>query len=195
VILKDDMKYKFGEKLRSVREKKQMTMKEVAEKAGLSESLISQIETNKVSPAIDTLLVIAEILEIDIEYIFSDFKKNKKVNLVKAEKRSKIVLDKIVYEQLSRIVEEDKEHGIEAYEMHIAVGGKSGSKGYGHNGKELGLIVKGEAEFSIGSEKYSLKKGDSISFDSGVPHQLVNTGKDELVTFWVITPPKRFVNI
>ncbi|MGL4369440.1 MAG: helix-turn-helix domain-containing protein, partial [Spirochaetota bacterium] len=58
-------KYRFGEKLREVRERKQMTMKEVAEAAGVTESLISQIERNKVSPAIDTLLSITEILDID----------------------------------------------------------------------------------------------------------------------------------
>jgi transcriptional regulator with XRE-family HTH domain len=189
------MKYKFGEKIRSIRERKQITLKEVAEKAGLSESLISQIERNKVSPAIDTLLVIAEILEIDLEYLFSDFKQNKKVNLVKFENRNKVVLDKIVYQQLSKTIEENEEHGIEAYEMHIAAGGKSGSNEYGHKGKELGLIVHGTGEFSIGNEKYPLNKGDSISFDSGIPHLLVNTGKDELIAFWVITPPKRFMNL
>jgi transcriptional regulator with XRE-family HTH domain len=189
------MKYKFGEKLRTVRERKEMTMKDVSTKAGLSESLISQIERNKVSPAIDTLLVIAEILEIDLEYLFSDFKKNKAVHLVKADKRNKVVLDGIIYEQLSKIVEDDEENGIEAYEMHIAVGGKSGSTGYGHIGKELGVIVRGKGEFSIGNEKYQLEKGDSISFDSGVPHRLVNTGKVELVSFWVITPPKKFMNL
>ncbi|MBW1912730.1 MAG: helix-turn-helix transcriptional regulator, partial [Deltaproteobacteria bacterium] len=54
------MKYRFGDKLRRVREKRKVTMKEVALKAGVSESLISQIETNKVSPAIDTLLGIAD---------------------------------------------------------------------------------------------------------------------------------------
>jgi transcriptional regulator with XRE-family HTH domain len=189
------MKYQFGEKLRSVRERKKITMKEVAEKAGLSESLISQIERNKVSPAIDTLLVIAEILEIDFEYLFSDYKKSKKVNLVKKEKRNKIVFDKVVYEQLSKTVEEKEEHGIEAYIMRIAKGGTSGSRDYGHKGKELGLVIEGLGEFSIGNEKYELKAGDSISFDSDVPHQLINKGEKELVCFWVITPPKTFMKM
>src|SRR5512137_29660 len=118
------MKCEFGEKIREVRKRRHMTMLDVAEKAGLSESLISQIERNKVSPAIDTLLNIAEILEIDLEYLFYDLKKNKKVNLVRSDKRDKIVLDKVVYEQLSKTVEENTEHGIQAYEMHIEVGGK-----------------------------------------------------------------------
>ena len=48
--------YQFGDKIRTVREKKQMTMKAVAAEIGVTESLISQIETNKVSPSIETLL-------------------------------------------------------------------------------------------------------------------------------------------
>ena len=113
------MKYTFGDKLRAVREKKKMTMKDVAEKAGVSESLISQIETNKVSPAIETLLTISEILDIDLEYLFSYLKKTRKVNLVRFDMRNKIILQNVTYEQLVKTVEEKNEHGIEAYYMTI----------------------------------------------------------------------------
>jgi transcriptional regulator with XRE-family HTH domain len=187
------IKYPFGDKIRAVREKKKLTLKEVAVKAGVSESLISQIERNKVSPAIDTLLDIAAVLELDLEYLFYDLKKTKKVNLVSLGDRNKIVLDKITYFKLSKTIEENEKHGIEAYEMRIAPGGKSGSNEYGHEGKELGVIIKGNAEFSIGNEKYSLSEGDSISFESSLPHKLENTGSGELVAFWVITPPKNFM--
>lgn len=64
------MKYRVGEKIRLVRERKTLTLRQVAQQAGVSESLISQIERNKVSPAIDTLLSIADALDIDLEYLF-----------------------------------------------------------------------------------------------------------------------------
>ena len=105
------MKYRFGDKLRKVREKRKTTMKEVALKAGVSESLISQIETNKVSPAIDTLLNIAEALEIDIEYLFSDLRKNKMVNIVRSSQRNTNIRDGVIYEQLSKTLEENEEYG------------------------------------------------------------------------------------
>ena len=66
-IVKEKMKYLFGHKLRTVRERKGYTLKDVASRAEVSESLISQIERNKVSPSIDTLLLIADILDIDYE--------------------------------------------------------------------------------------------------------------------------------
>ena len=186
------MKYWFGDKIRTVRERKKITMKELGERAGVSESLISQIERNKVSPAIDTLLSIAEILEIDIEYLFSDLKINKQVNLVKKNDRKKIYYEKVKYEQLSKTIEKNEEHGIEAYFMRIEPEGHSGSNEYGHTGKELGVIISGKGEFSIGSNKFLMEEGDSISFDSSVPHILKNIGDSELVAFWVITPPKKF---
>lgn len=189
------MKYSFGDKLRAVREKKKITLKEVAEKAGVSESLISQIERNKVSPAIETLLEITEILEIDLEYLFSDFKKAKKVNLVHCDKRNKIDMHGVTYEQLVKTIEDRSEHGIEAYYMTIDIGSQSGSNEYGHKGKELGVIIEGKGEFSIGGNTYPLNEGDSISFDSDVPHALKNTGDKELKAFWVITPPKSFMNM
>ncbi len=71
--------YKFGEKIRLIRERKHITLKTIAEAVNISESMISQIERNKVSPSIDTLLSIAEFLEIDIDYLFREFKQNKKV--------------------------------------------------------------------------------------------------------------------
>ena len=63
---------KFGEKLRKVREHKGYTLKMVAKAAGVSESLVSQIERNHVSPAIDTLLALADVLDINLEFLFDD---------------------------------------------------------------------------------------------------------------------------
>lgn len=182
--------FDFGEKIRSIREKKSFTMKELAEKAGVSESLISQIERNKVSPAIDTLLAIVEVLDIDLEYLFSAFKREGTVKLVRKDERRRLMTKNCVYERLSQTGEAGDEHGIEAYILTIPPGGKSGSSEYGHIGKELGLIMEGSAEFSVGTKTYALTEGDSLSFSSNLPHALKNSGSGELKAFWVITPPK-----
>ena len=186
------MKYKFGEKLRNVREKRKITLKDVADRVGVSESLISQIERNKVSPAVETLLNIAEALEVDLEYLFQDIKRNRKVNLVREKDRNSIYFDGVSYEQLVKTIESTSEHGIEGYIMTIDSGKESGGKEYGHIGRELGVIIEGNGRFSIGSESYELAQGDSISFDSDVPHSLKNTGSGKLKAFWIITPPKSF---
>ena len=76
--------YHFGEKLRQVREKKGYTLKVVAQKAGVSESLVSQIERNHVSPAIDTLLALADVLDINLEFLFEEYRKVRPVTIIHA---------------------------------------------------------------------------------------------------------------
>lgn len=186
------MEYQFGDKLRAIRKKRKITLKEVSLKVGVTESLISQIETNKVSPAIDTLLKIAEFLNVDIDYLFKELKQDKPVNYISRSKRNRLDRNGVIYEQLSKTIPENTEHGIEAYLIQIKAGKKSGSDEYGHKGSELGVIMEGGGEFEIGNKTYPLAEGDSISFNSDVPHVLKNTGKKTLKAFWVITPPKKF---
>jgi transcriptional regulator with XRE-family HTH domain len=187
------MKHAFGEKIREVRERKRLTMREVAEKARVSESLISQIERNRISPAIDTLLKIIDILEIDLDFIFRDFKKERPVNLVRASEKKRAVINGVIFEQLSHTFSSSEEHAIEAYFLEIPPGGKSGDDEYGHIGKELGVIIKGKGECTVGNHVYSLKEGDSISFSADAPHQIRNVGSRPLRAFWIITPPKRLL--
>jgi transcriptional regulator with XRE-family HTH domain len=188
--MSDPIRHPFGDKLREVRERRHMTLKEVAERAALSESMISQIERNKVSPAIDTLITIAEILELDLEYLFADLKRDRTVHLVRREERQKLILPKVRYEQLSRTLGGDEAGGMEAYLLEVDPGGEKASTGYGHVGKELGIVLAGSGAFRIGSKTWELAEGDSISFSSDVPHALRNTGKALLRAFWVVTPPR-----
>jgi transcriptional regulator with XRE-family HTH domain len=180
----------FGEKIRRVREQKRLTLKDLAGGAGVSESLISQIETGRVSPSIDTLLSIADYLEIDLEYLFSDYKRTKKATVLRQRDRSRMRRAGVSYEQLSLLTEEENRHAVEAVLLEIEPGRQQGSRDYGHDGRELGIILDGRGELSYGRDTYSLGKGDSINFASSIPHLLRNTGKRPLKAIWIITPPK-----
>ena len=182
----------FGEKLRTVRERKGITLKEVALKAKVSESLVSQIERNKVSPSIDTLLAIADVLVIDLEYLFKDYKKTNKVSIVRAAERHSRILNKVKYHHLSLTPDPAEEHAIEAVLLEIDRDGERGDIEYGHTGKELGFILEGEGDLMYGRETHSLHAGDAVSFPSDIPHVLKNSGKTKLKAIWVITPPRTF---
>ena len=189
-MIKYKMKYKFGEKLRTVRERKKLTLKDVAGKAGVSESLISQIERNKVSPSIDTLLLIADVLDIDYEYLFSDYRQKRKVAIVRSAERDSISRNKMTIQQLSAPGDGSAEHTIEAFLLQIEAGGEKGDPEYGHAGWEFGVILKGQAQFIYGNETYELGEGDSISFPSDIPHLFKNCGADLLEAIWVVAPPR-----
>ncbi len=187
------IKYKFGEKLRTVRERKGITLKAVAGSIGVSESLISQIERNKVSPSIDTLMTIAETLEIDLEYLFRDFKQNKAVSIVRKGEGHTLKLGAVSYRRLwEEGTSGDALQG-EVLLLEIKQGGEKGDLEYGHPGKEFGFILQGSCELKYGTEVYELVTGDSVGFTSAIPHILRNNGNETLKAVWIITPPRIFI--
>jgi len=184
------MKYYFGEILRKVRKRKKQTMKELSQKIGVSESLISQIENDKVSPAIDTLLKITDELNIDFEYLFKKYKRDIKINIIRKNERKQIIDGPVKYELLSKIDNINKENAIEAYHLEIMPGKNKKSSEHGHQGSELGIMTEGHGEIKVAGNSYKLTAGDSVSFNADEPHTLSNTGTRPLKAYWIITPPK-----
>jgi transcriptional regulator with XRE-family HTH domain len=184
------MRYWFGEKIRAIRERKGLTLKEVAERAGVSESLVSQIERNRVSPAIDTLLSLADVLDLDLEYLFSDYRRERLVRITRKDERETFTKPGVLYERLAQLESSKNQDGIESYYITIDPGQENRSTEYGHPGWELGVVVEGLATLTIGKESYELAPGDSVSFRSDAPHVISNQGTTPLRILWVITPPK-----
>jgi transcriptional regulator with XRE-family HTH domain len=184
--------FRFGEKLRAVRERKGYTLKVVAQAAGVSESLVSQIERNRVSPAIDTLLSLADALEIDLEYLFEEYRRERPVRVIHAGERRQLDEHSIIYEEVVRPLEGDGAHAIEAYYITIPVGEETKRGSYGHLGREFGIVTDGQGELHYETSIYPLDKGDSIAFAATAPHTLKNTGAVPFRALWVVTPPQRF---
>ncbi len=186
--------YRFGEKLRMVREKKGYTLKTVATRAGVSESLVSQIERNRVSPAIDTLLSLADVLDINPEFLFEEFRRSRPVKIVRQEERRQRKEDTVLYEELANPVEKNGSYAMESYMITIPPGEHTHHGSYGHLGQEVGFILEGKAIFKYENEEYVLDEGDSISFSSSAPHTLLNASTTSaLKALWVVNPPQRFV--
>ena len=81
------MKYKLGAQLRAIRKKRNLTGKMVAEKASLSTSLLSQIENNRISPSLDTLLKLLEVYGISPNEFFKNYETDSTVEIIKKEER------------------------------------------------------------------------------------------------------------
>lgn len=190
---KERSSYRFGEKLRKVRERKGYTLKVVAQRAGVSESLVSQIERNRVSPAIDTLLSLADVLDINLEFLFEEYRRNRPVQVIRSTERRKMKEEEIKYEELAKPTENDDSHSLESYIIIVPPGGKTHRGSYGHLGRELGFILEGSAKFIYEAEEYDLEVGDSISFSAASPHVLTNPSDSILRALWVVTPPQRFI--
>lgn len=184
--------YRFGEKIKKVRERQKITLSSLAGSIGVSTSLLSQIEHNRISPSLDTLLAITDALQIDPEYLFRDHKKPKAVALVTKDQRNLLKLKEVTYEQLSASFDPQDKDSFEVMELQIAPGGTRGNTEFGHPGREMGIIIEGEGRLIYDQKTYHLYEDDSISFSSSQPHSLENTGDSMLRAVWIVTPPRIF---
>jgi transcriptional regulator with XRE-family HTH domain len=176
----------IGGKIRELREKKSLTMKQLSEMVPCTPSLISQIERGKADPSISTLKKIATALNANIVDFFS-LGSGKDNVIVRAEQRAVLQLPRWDA-RIQCLTTDVRRKRMQPFYTVIKPGG--GSHGpYAHEGEEFGIILKGEMELMLGSETYILRKDDSFYFSSTVPHDWNNRGKEDCVVVWVITPP------
>lgn len=184
----------LGEKIRSRRMELGLKGVELAEKSRLSPGFISQIERDIVSPSVSTLKKIANVLNVPVGYFFEE------VNSDEGKKKAFVTKSPVVHEHQRKILSPNK--GVTFYLLNpnmsgdiefildiFEPGATTGEELYSHPGEECGLILEGELEVQLEDEKYLLKKGDSITFKSTIPHRKTNTGKSRSISIWANTPP------
>ena len=182
------MKTKFGALLRAIRSSHHLTIKEVASKAGVSSSLLSQIERNRISPSLDTLLQLLEVYGVPPDKFFKDYQTHSKVEIIRRHERKTVERKGFKYEKLCGESQTKGNHSFNAFFMELAPGQERGDKKDGHLGRELGIILAGSAQLTYGQETYELTAGDSVSFFSQIPHLIKNTAKENFQAYWVVTP-------
>ncbi|MCP4672805.1 MAG: helix-turn-helix domain-containing protein [Desulfobacula sp.] len=182
------MKTKLGALLKTIRSSRSMTIKEVTAKAGVSSSLLSQIERNRISPSLDTLLQILEVYGVSPNKFFKDYETSSKVEIVKQGDRKTHERKGFKYEKLCGDSQSMGNHSFNAFFLELSPGQKRGDVNDGHLGRELGIVVKGTAQLVYGEETYKIDKGDSVSFFSQIPHVIQNISDEIFQAYWVVTP-------
>lgn len=188
----------MGERLRTARQERGLTLRELAQRLRVSPSMISQIETGRASPSVSTLYTLANELDVSLdELLFNDRRPQAgqatppsgsevQPSLVqRAESRKRIRLASgVLWERLTPLSEPDTEFLYVTYE----VGGASSTENeyQRHSGHEWGFVLEGTLEVRIGFDDYVLAAGDSVSFDSTVPHRLANIGQVPVHAIWFV---------
>ncbi len=182
------MKFKLGAPLRGIRNTRNLTIKDVAGKAGISPSLLSQIERNRISPSLDTLLQVLEVYGVSPKEFFKDYETGSQVEIIKAHEREVYERKGFKYEKLCGDSQIKGQHSFSAFFLELAPGQRRGDSKEGHVGRELGIILSGEAVLMYGEERYDLCRGDSVSFFSQIPHIILNASDGFFRAYWIVTP-------
>ncbi len=175
-----------GKGLRAIRIARRQTLKEVADRAGLSESFISQVERGRSSASIASLKRIADALAVTIADLFQPSGLAQPRVLRKDERPA------LAFGILGRkmLLTPRPLHSLEVFVGEIDPGGSTGAEPYAHgDSEELFVVLRGSVRLVLGDDVHELDAGDSIGYWSSTPHLVANSGDDVAEVMWVISPP------
>jgi transcriptional regulator with XRE-family HTH domain len=180
-------------RLRAERERRGISLRELARRLGISPSAISQIETGRARPSVATLWAIVTELGMSLDDLFAaeDWAAPAPapappgLPVVTADAREAIRLATGVrWERMTASADPDVDFIWVVYDVG---GSSSPDDGFiRHAGREYGLVLSGLLEVTVGFESTVLGPGDSISFDSTTPHRLRNAGDEPVTGVWVV---------
>lgn len=158
-----------GEQLKKIRKEKKMTLKDLAEGAGVSISFLSQVERGKSSVTLESLRKIAEVLDVNPSLFFSDTERP-------FEDAS------FYYEDLAVAFPNPDFHPI----LVTLEPKESDGKPFSHNGHEFVFVVKGTLTLKLDEEEMTLREGQSNYYSSNQSHYWYNY-TDEPIQFLVVS--------
>jgi transcriptional regulator with XRE-family HTH domain len=178
-VVSDDIKHEvkklhIGKTIRELRKKAGFVLQDLSDRTGLSKPLLSQIEKEIVSPPIATLLKISNALNVNIGFFFQDNSPEEKVVLVRKDE-SKVIDSRYFgreesgyyYEALA--FKKSKKY-MEPFLVEFKRKKAEKLSYFSHEGEEFIYLLEGILEFRTEGEHYVLYPGDSLYFESSIPH-------------------------
>ena len=177
----------LGNRLRSIRHRRRATLRAVADRAGISESFLSQLERGRAGASIATLQRIAGALGISVADLFEPDGARGRPRVLRRESRPTLAFG--VRGRKFLLTPRPLEN-LEVFIAELEVGGATAEEAYTHgDSEELVVCLAGTIQLHLGQEVHELGAGDSIDYRSSIPHRVVNAGNGVAEVMWVISPP------
>jgi transcriptional regulator with XRE-family HTH domain len=174
-----------GRRLREIRRARRLTLREVAGKAGISESFLSQIERGRSGASIASLQRIAAALELAVSDLFSP--NGTRPRVLHRGDRQHLAFGRLARKSL---LTPKPFESVEVVSAEFEPGGSTGDEPYRHgDSEELFLVVSGTVELQLGDELFDLGPGDSAHYRSSTSHRVSNPGPERAEVVFVISPP------
>ncbi len=181
---------RLGVRLKHTRMAKGFRLRDVADRAGCSESLVSKIENDKVVPSLHVLHRISEALGLTFGELFAKSNEPSRV-ISKAGERPVVLIDSLrrgVGIQMERLIPYGHDHLLQG-NIHVVAPGGGSDGTLQHSGEEVGYVLEGQIELIVGDQTYAIEAGDSFTYRSELPHGYRNIGTGQARVLFVNTPP------
>ncbi len=183
---------RIGERLREERTRQGITVREIARRVGVSPSLISQIERDKVNPSVSTLWNLVTVLGLTMGELFPDAETARPALAADGDGPTTAPGDRAVINLETGVRWERLTSGSDPLVEFLTVEYPPGAASCDedslvrHGGKEYGYVVRGRLGVRIGFDEYELGPGMAISFDASAPHRLWAIGDQPAEAIWVV---------
>ncbi len=213
----------LGHRLRVAREQKNIGLRELARRLGVSPSLISQIETGKTEPSINTLFAMVSELELSVnEIVFDsehdagapsgttaagaqDGRTSRQTGepdpadapdspVQRSTNRTSISLESgVSWQRLTA----QPDHSVDFLYIRYPPGSEStpAHSLMRHNGTEYGYILKGRLQVSLGFDTHVIGPGDTISFECTQPHRFATVGDETVEAVWFVVGRRNTLSV
>jgi transcriptional regulator with XRE-family HTH domain len=181
---------RVGARLRHARLLSGMLLRDLAEKAGCSESMASKIENDKVTPSLTTLHRLCKALNMTVSSMLNS-EPPQPWTILRAGERRIIGHAKAKNGEGTNaevLIPSTDGRLLEGFVVVIKPGGHSGGI-LQHKGEEVGYVIEGSLELEIDGKVHHLAAGDSFHFPSDLPHRYANAGTTTMRAVWINTPP------
>ena len=163
-----------GSRLKELREARNISMRTLATKSGLSANALSMIERGKTSPSVSTLYKLSDAMGISITAFFGSESDKKQVVFLKSDERTRMAFTRGVFEALGG---EQFAGRVEPFMLTMESGATSGPHAMSHTGHEFVFCLRGQLEYQVEKEVFHLSAGDSLLFAAQLKHKWRNGGK------------------
>ena len=174
-----------GQRLRDVRTKRSLTIRDLARISDLNVNTLSMIENGKTSPSLETLQQLSFALETPMVTFFEDSTPKKKIAHHKASQRPGVAFAHGTLEDLGAGM---TRRGVESFLVTLKPHSNSGENLMVHTGLEIVFCLEGQLTYTIEDQNFVLEPGDSLFFEAHLPHRWQNTGTTPTRSLLVLCP-------
>jgi transcriptional regulator with XRE-family HTH domain len=180
----DAVSVNVGERLRELREARNISMRALATRSGLSANALSMIERGKASPSVSTLYKLAEALGVSITSFFASEGERKQVVFLKSDERTRMSFSRGIFEGLGG---EQFVGRVEPFMLSLENSANSGPRFMSHSGHEFVFCLRGELEYQVERQLYHLEAGDCLLFAAHLKHKWKNPGRNVATALIIIS--------
>ena len=174
----------FGSKMKQLRELRKMSFETLANKTGLSQRYLKEIEEGRIIPPVAAVIQISKALSIES----GSFLSAEELEASKRKRKEVFYKRTQAYSYKTLTPDAETKH-MKAFLVTIDPKQDHRMVEYKHEGEEFIYVLKGQIQVMVGESENLLKKGGTLHFDSGIPHKLRNLSDEEAKLLVVLYTP------